>query len=150
MKADTLRAPDRNGCVYDLEHESGAILDGPAILIRAMIAARTQELIQQISVCTVDLDSIEAGIHSVLRANTVGFDDFRNFVQLQRSRRDIILLRPEQVDMTLWGNRTGSNGQFPVQIGRVGNSPYVPELQHHSSPFRMNRFRDKLPSFDLF
>ena len=43
--------------------------------------------------------------------------------------------------MTLWGNRTGSNGQFPVQIGRVGNSAYVPQLQYDSSPFRMNRFR---------
>jgi hypothetical protein len=108
MKADTLWAPDRNGYVYDLQHESGAILDGPSILIRAMIAARTQELIQQISVCTVDLDSIEASVHSVLRADTVGFDDFRNFVQFQCSRRDIILLRPEQVDMTLRGNRTGT------------------------------------------
>ena len=76
----------------------------------------------------MDLDSIEASVHSVLRANTVGFDDFRNFVQFQCSRRDIILLRPEQVDMTLRGNPTRSNGQFPVQIGRVGNSAYVPQL----------------------
>ena len=70
-------------------------------------------MIQQIAVGAMDLDAIEAGILSILSADAVAFDDLGNFVQLQRSRRDIILLRPEYVDMALWGNRLGATGDFP-------------------------------------
>jgi len=50
----------------------------------------------------MDLDAIEAGVHGILRASTAAFNDFRNFIQLQRSRRAIILLGPKQVDVALW------------------------------------------------
>src|SRR5579871_3226683 len=60
MHADAARAPDRDHGVRYLQHQPRAVLDRAAVAIGALVGAVLQELVEQITVGAVDLDTVEA------------------------------------------------------------------------------------------
>src|SRR5262249_29592640 len=77
------RSPDGDGGIGDLEHEAGPVLDGSSVVIGTVVRAVLEELVEEIAVCPVDLDAIEAGTLSVLGALPIGLDDGGNLVRLE-------------------------------------------------------------------
>ena len=70
----------------DFQHQLGAVLDRSAVSIGALVGAILGELIEQITVCAMDLDAVETGSDRVRRTTLEAFDDFRDFRQRQRAR----------------------------------------------------------------
>jgi hypothetical protein len=58
---DAVVTPDWNDRVEDVGEQTRAIFRRAAIFVGALVCAVLQELVDQISVSSVDLDSVEAG-----------------------------------------------------------------------------------------
>ncbi len=119
MHADTTRAPHRDEFIDHFEQQPRAVLDGTAVVIGAAIGALVKELIDQVAICAMELDAIEAGLLCVLRAAMKGPDHTGDLTALQRSRHDVRRLRPHQAHVPgrcdcAWGHR-----RLPVQKYRM-------------------------------
>jgi hypothetical protein len=108
-----------------------------------------QKLVEQVAVRAVDLDAVKAGRFGVLGAVAKSLDDFRNFLGLQRARRDIRPLRANQAHMPLGGERAWRNRQRPVLVDRIGDAPDMPELEEHAPAGAMHALHDFAPTLDL-
>ena len=86
----------------DLEHQPGAVLNGPAVFVRAVVGAVLEELVEQVAIGAVDFHAVEAGGLRVLGALTVGFHDAGDFAGFQGARRDEGALRAEQARRAPW------------------------------------------------
>ena len=93
MHANSTSAPHGDDGVGHFEQEPGAVFDRAAVAVVALVGAVLQELIKQIAVRAVDLDTIEAGRFGVLGATAEGFNDAWDFSGFQGARRDISALR---------------------------------------------------------
>ena len=49
------------------EHEAGAVFDGAAVLVGALVGAVLEELIEEVAVGAVEFDAVETGGLGVLR-----------------------------------------------------------------------------------
>lgn len=70
----------------DLQQESGAVLDAAAPLVGALIAQRRQELRHQVTVCAMDLDTIETGRLGHVRGRREPLHDLPDLVAGEFSR----------------------------------------------------------------
>jgi predicted O-linked N-acetylglucosamine transferase (SPINDLY family) len=104
MQADALRAPNGDRRVHGFQHEPGAVLDGAAVGVRALVGAVLQELVEQVAVGAMQLHAIEAGRQGVLSRAAVVGDDAGNLFELQGPWHGIRALGPQQADMTLRGD----------------------------------------------
>jgi len=68
-------APDVDDGVCDFEEQAGAVLDGAAVLVGAVVRTVFKKLVEQVAVGGVDLDAIESGGLGVLRALHIVGDD---------------------------------------------------------------------------
>src|SRR5206468_2484302 len=88
MHANTARAPYGDDSVGDFEQETGAVLDRPAINVVALVGAVLQELVEQVAVRAVHLDTVEAGCFRILGPAAEFLDDGWNLRRLKGARRD--------------------------------------------------------------
>jgi hypothetical protein len=109
-------APNGNCGIDGFKHESRPILDRPTIFIRPMITHILKELVQQVAIGAVQLDSIKTGGESVFRPSTVLFDNPGNFIEGERARRYERLFRANQADVSTRGDGTGSDRESTIQI----------------------------------
>ena len=75
VHADAARAEDGDGGFGGFEHEAGAVFDGAAVLVGAVVGAVLQELVEEVAVGSVELYAVEACGLGVLCAAAEGFDD---------------------------------------------------------------------------
>ena len=105
VHADTAGAPHRGDGVRHLQMQTRAVLDGAAVGVGALVAAVLQELVEQVAVGAVDLDAVEARALGVLRALAERLDDAGDLAGLERARRLVGGLRPEQAHVAGWRRR---------------------------------------------
>src|ERR1700730_3781971 len=85
--ADSIRPPD---FAYRLDHfyeQPHPVLDRTAISVGAPIGARIDELVEQITIGSVDLHTVESGLQRISRPTRVLPDDVGHLLDLQGSRR---------------------------------------------------------------
>ena len=127
--------------VDHFEQQACAVLDRAAICIGAVVGAVLQELVEQVAVRAVDLDTVEAGGLRVFRTLAVRGDDARDFVELECARRHVRALRTHEAHVAAGGDRARRDRQVAVQEHRVGDPADVPELQHDAPTGRMHGLR---------
>ena len=102
MHADAAGAEDGDGGVGAFEHEAGAVFDGAAVLVGAVVGAVLEELVEEIAVGSVEFDAVEAGELGVLCAAAEGFDDAFDLGGFEGARSDEGALRAEEADVCRW------------------------------------------------
>ena len=85
--ADPVRADGGDHGGRDLQHEAGAVLDRTAITVVALVGTILEELVDQIAVGGMDLDTVEAGLPRLFGGVDIVSDDALDFVDCQRTRR---------------------------------------------------------------
>jgi hypothetical protein len=119
-----------------------------------VIGLAKQELVLQIAVCRVQLDTVEACLLREFRAVAESFDDAWDLVQFERTR-------PDEVDFgditLLVANRSvlartqggWSDRCHPAGVHRVSLTSRVPDLQEDTCAFGMNGVDDSLSAFGV-
>ena len=86
VQADSARPPHRDGRIDDLEHQARPVFDGSAVLVGPMVRAVLQELVEQVAIGAVDLDTVESGGLGVFGTQAEGLDDRRGSRSSSRAR----------------------------------------------------------------
>jgi hypothetical protein len=114
-----------------------------------MVRTALQELIKQIAIRPVKLNTIKAGILRVRGAQFVVPNDARNFGNIQSARRLKLLLRANQAYVSRSGNALGANRQLAVQKDGVGDAPHMPDLRENPPTGLMHSVRNASSTFPL-
>src|SRR5471032_1869554 len=117
-----------------------------------MIAAVLQELVEQETICSVDLDTIETGIERIPRRAPERHHDLRYFERVQRMRRLVgRLLKCRRVRETRRSYRRRRDGQAAVRaVARMRPASMVNDLKHDPATLRVNGLGDRAPTGNLF
>ena len=83
---DAVAAPHLSDGFKNLQQKPRAVLDGASVVVGAAVAHRVQELVEQVAVCRVDLDAVEAGCERVPRSAFELLNDIRHLLQLEGTR----------------------------------------------------------------
>ncbi len=86
-----------------LPQQPDAISDRAAIGVGPEIGIAAQELVDQIAIGRVDLDTIEAGRHRVARSFRIIAEQPRDFIKSERPRFLVVLLAIVGVSLTWCG-----------------------------------------------
>src|SRR6516225_7576148 len=136
--------------VDDLEQEPHTVLDAASISVRALVGTVAQELIDQISVRAMHLDTVEAGRKRVPRSLRILRDDAGDLGCLKRAWRGDLLeavcregfcVRPN-------GGRRDRQGTAGLE-GGMGDAPDMPELEHHAAATGIDCTGHAFPACDL-
>ncbi len=147
---DPVPAPDFHNRLGHFEQQTRAVGDWAAIDVVAPIAAVAQELVEQIAVGAMHLDTVEAGAQGVACGGAVLVDDVGDFAERQRARRHEIARAVEGVRMALRPNRRGRDRQGAAGLqARVRDAPDVPKLQKDPAIAGMDRLGHAAPSRNL-
>ena len=149
VDADAARAEDGDGGVGGLHQQAGAVLDGAAVAVGAAVGAVLQELVEQVAVGGVQLDTVEAGALGIGGGLAELLDDGGDLLRFQGAGRDIGTLRAEQADMALRGDGTGSDGRLAAEEGRIGDAADMPDLGEDTAAGLVHGAGDGLPALDL-
>lgn len=132
-----------------LQKQSASVGDGSTILISSSVGAVSQELVNQVSISSVQLNSVEAGSLGIFRASSVELNNIFDFLNCHLSRDYMILFALFSVNVISNSNRRGSNGGFSSNEFRVGRSASMPHLQEDESAFVVDGISDFLPASHL-
>src|SRR5215469_5155860 len=136
--------------VDNLEQEPYTVLDAASISVRALVGTVAQELIDQISVRAMYLDTVEAGRKRVPRSLRILRNDAGDLGRLKRAWRGDLLkavcregfcVRPN-------GGRRDRQGTARLE-GGMGDAPDMPELGHHAAATGMDCTGHAFPACDL-
>ena len=149
MHADAAGAEDGDGGVGALEHEAGAVFDGAAVLVGAVVGAVLEELVEEVAVGSVEFDAVESGGLGVLCAAAEGFDDAFDLFDFEGAGGDEGALRAEEADGACGCDGAGCDGELAVEEFGVGDAAYVPDLRVDVAAGIVDGGGDGLPGFDL-
>jgi hypothetical protein len=145
---EALRTQLRDQPVCYFQQEARTVLHAATIAIGAAIGAVLQELVDQVSVCRVQLDAIEAGLlrkasrFGILlhnQRNLIGLERARYFVwQPLESRRKSLARRPD--------GRSRHRKRAVRMMAGVRNPTHVPELKECETTLAVDGVDDLLPS----
>src|SRR5262249_9232082 len=108
------------------------------------------ELIDQISIRTVHLDAVEAGRKCVPRSLRKLRDDAGDLRRLKRAWRRDRLEAVRREGSCIRPDRGRGNWQVAAGLERgMGDTPDVPELEHHAAATRMDGISHAFPTCDL-
>ena len=149
--ADAARFPDRQHRLRDLAQQAGAVGYRAAVAVRAMVRAVTQELVEQVAVGGMDLDSIEAGRLGLGGGTAEVLDQRRDLGGLESARRLEGFHALFGVDLAGRADCRGRHWQAAIGLRqRVGDTPDVPQLQEDLAVLGMNGLRHAQPAGHLF
>src|ERR1035441_8257957 len=121
MHGYPIRTPDADGGIGDFQHEPGAVFNGAAVFVGAVVTAVLEELVEEVAVSAVNLHAVEASGLRVLRALVVGRDDAGNLARFQGARDNEGPFRTEQADVSAGRDGTGRNRKRAVEVARIGD-----------------------------
>src|SRR5258706_11073637 len=151
--ADAVGAPHLDRGLGDLDQKSHTVLDRAAILIGAQIGVRLQELLDQIAIGAMDLDTIEAGLKRIARGLPVGIDHAGDLAGLERMRRLIghgLSVSRHRLQVSRSRPRRWRDRQHAAGLERgVRNASDMPELEKNHAALGMNGLDDLAPAPDL-
>ena len=147
--ADPVPAPYPDDGFRDLERQACPVLRAAAILIGPLIRPAPQELVQQVAVCAVDLDAIEASIPGVLGRPTELPDDIGQLAGLQGPGHRDLLFSLWRMDISFDGKRGRRDGKRAVQEVGMGDPSHVPELDENPAAGPVDGVCHLLPACDL-
>ena len=129
--SDAIASPHALDRLDHFEQQTRTARDRAAIGIGSGIRQRIDELVEQIAICRVNLDSIKACSQSVASASFILLHDVGHLDDIERPRRD-------------------ERNEHPVGLHRwVGNTPYMPELEEDPSTRGAYCVGDEPPALDL-
>jgi len=149
VHADAAGAEDGDDGVGDLEVQPGTVLNGAAVGVGAVVGAVLEELVEQIAVGAVDLDTVEAGGLGVLSTLAEGLDDTGDLLEREGARGDEGLLGTDQRDVAAGGDGRGGDGKLAIEEAGVGDAADMPELGEDAATGLMHGGDDGLPRFGL-
>jgi len=136
--------------VDDLEQEPHTALDAASISVRALVGAVAQELIDQIAVRAMYLDTVEAGGKRVPRSLRMLRDDAADLGCLKRAWRGNLLEAVCREGFCVRPNGGRRNRQDIAGLeGGMGDAPDMPELEHHAAATSMDCTGYAFPACDL-
>ena len=132
-----------NNSLCDLESEASAVLDAATPLVGALVADVLGELIDQVAVCTVDLNSVEtSALDGVLGCIGVVLDE----------DLDLILGERAGLGRVVAHGKVGGRAEIVailLENGRVGGTAKSPQLHVDNTTLGVNGVNDFLPGLDL-
>src|SRR5262245_34039288 len=136
--------------VDDLEQKPHTVLDAASISVRALVGTVAQELIDQISVRAMYLDTLEAGRKRVPRSLRKLRDDAGDLGCLKRAWRGDLLEAVCREGFCVRPNGGWCDRQSTAGLeGGMGDAPDVPELEHHAAATGIDCTGHAFPAFDL-
>jgi hypothetical protein len=148
-----LAPPDVDRGLRHFQQKPRAVFDRAAIAVGAQIAARLQELLDQITVGAVDFDAVETGRERVARGLLVGFDNRGDFIGLERARRFIrhnLAVGGRGLEIIGDRNSRGRDRQRAAGLERgMRDAADMPELEENDRALGVDGIDDLLPAFDL-
>ncbi len=139
--------------VYHLQEEAGAVLDGAAIFVCPLVGTGLQELVDEITVRTVDFDAVETRVDGGAGGPAEIVDDARDFRNLEgagrrRIREHAVTIRTHDVCLGAGRNCRRRHGGRTIRLQRdVAHPSDMPELGDDPAALGMNGRGDLLPSF---
>src|SRR5258708_39055983 len=115
-----------------------------------MITHILKELIEQVTIRTVQFDSIETGGKRIFSPSSVVFDNRGNFIELEGARRHKRFLRANQAHVAVRRYCARRNGTCAVKIQRIRHATDMPQLQNDSSSRDVDSIGHPFPARDLF
>ena len=146
----------RNG-VHEFQDEPASLLRCTAIVICALVDVGHQELLGQISIAAVNLDTVESNVHSRARRATVVLDCALDVLDGQLDGRVVDVQRGlgrsnRRMRVGFGGGVPGcGGGRNRGSTGHLGNgdTASVPELAIDIAAFLMDSVDDTLPASGL-
>ena len=149
VHADAAGAQDIDAGIGDFEQKAGAVFDGAAVVVGAVVGGVLQELVEEVAVGAVDFDGVETGLLGVFGAEAEGGDDAWDFREFKGPGRDEGLLRAHVADVAAGRDGAGGNWELAVEVDGVGDAAHVPELEEHAAAGMVDGGGDGLPGGDL-
>lgn len=144
-----LRIPSTNHPPHRLDHQAGAVLDRSAVGIGSLVAAVLQELVLQIAVRAVQLDTIKAGNPGVAGCNRKAFHDRRDLFDVQFARHRKIDPTARQEEVAARRNRRRTDRCVAATHVWMSDAAAVPDLAENMAAGRVDRICDLAPLGDL-
>ena len=142
--------PDPDDRLSDLPEKANAVHERAAVAVAPVIRGVAQELIDQVAVRSMDLDAVEPGLFSAPGSVGELRHDPRDFMRLERPRRDEGRPAPGRDSLPRRLDGRGRDRQRPAGLhGGVRDAPHVPQLQHDPPTRRVDRADNVLPPGDL-
>ena len=129
--------------------QTRAIGHTAAVFVVAQVRCSMQELVQQIAVCAMDFDAVEARFLRVLRTLSKLFDYALDLFDPERTRHFKLFLRTQQRDRSRRCNRARRKRLFAAQERRIAHAPNVPDLRQNQSTGLMHGGGNGLPKLGL-
>ena len=142
-------APNLGHGRNDVERKPQPVLQAATVAVGPFVGAVADELLQEVVVGRVDLDTVETRLLGASGGVPVIFDDGRDLVRLQRTRRDVVLQAGVGEGLALRRDGRGGDRKGAVVQARMGDAAGVPELEHHQAVPRVNGPGDPPPCLDL-
>src|SRR5665647_571017 len=144
------RLPLLYDCTGNFKGKTRAVLKTSPVYVGPFIGTVPQELVEQVTVCPVDLYPVETCFPCVLCSLPELLYDLRNFIGLKgtRERNFLFSLR----GMNFFINRECGRSNRQVAAEKIGmrHATDMPELKKHFSASLMNGSGHLFPSGNLF
>src|ERR1700746_882398 len=98
-----------------------------------MVTHILKKLIEQVTICAVELHPIKASRECVFRSSPVLSNNTRNFIELDRARSHTRLLWANQAHVAARRYCARGNGKCAVKVNRIRHATDMPQLQNDSS-----------------
>ena len=119
------------------------------VLIRSMIGFRLQEFIDQVTIRSVNFDTVESRFVGKFGGMLIIPDDTRNLFRLERPRDFVGLLPLRSMNVVASElDRRGRDRQLAVMETAVRGTTTMPELKEDHAAFFVNGIDDRLPGFN--
>lgn len=140
--------------IDDFQQEARPVFDGAAILVCALVGARLQELVDQVTIGGVNLDAVETSVECCARAGAEIFQNERNFAEADFTRFRCIgeaagAVIIDDVSLRLGFDRGRSNRLTTMWLKRgVRHTTDMPHLRDDFAACLMNGAGHLFPAID--
>ena len=120
------------------------MLDRTAVIVRAMVAAVSKKLFEQIAVGAVNLNAVEASLLGELRATAELFDYVGDLLSFQGAGNRVRLCASRGGGYAASGKSRGGDRQAAVRLQKwVRLATHMPELEEYAAANIMNSLRNQ-------